>query len=294
MRHTSGVFADFLGVTVPADEWHHGALPEMESVLDEVCCERIAPDYFKGPSGGHVKFGQRSGVVWVQATGQVLAELRAFKLLDDFLMSFGTRSHRVTRLDATLDLPHSTPPVLDRLYDAVKGGELRLSRKRVTVGQLSKLVAPSLYGGEDTGTLYVGQKTAEVCLKVYDKRQERLKFTGQDIGFDLTRYEVTVRGKMGPSLRDVFDPTAIFYHYMSPEILHAPLGVPAWVPYEGGYSIERGERLPYQVLKRRMESSSELQRLLTLASQCGDHGFELFVSQAQRAYRSIPSQAKGH
>jgi len=262
--------------------------------MDELCLESPAgPEaLYLSPDGGNMKTGFRGGVFWVQVTGGVLASLRGLRLLDSYLMAFGIRPHRVTRLDAALDLPLESPPVLSRLYDQAKAGSVSLSRKRLGLGQLHKILEPALYGGPDTGTVYLGRSTAEVRLKVYDKRQERLKRTGVDIGSPLTRFEVTVTGKMGASLRDASSPQSLFYHFISPSVLSAPPGVPPWVPYVGGYEVARADTVPYQALKRRVESSRELGRLVALANDCGPHGLDLLVSLLRRyhaASRPAPS-----
>ena len=229
-----------------------------------------------------MKTGSRAGVVWVQATGGILSSLRTVRLLNNYLMVFGSRPHRVTRLDVTLDLPFDTPPILTQLYESAKKGDLHLTRKTVDRRNVTLFIEPSLYGGDDTGTIYLGAKTAEVRLKVYDKRQEVLKHTGNDLGHVQTRYECTVTNKMGPSLRDVAEPAPIFYHYMSPDILTKPIAVGAWSSYEGGYDLPKRSALPYQTLKRRIESSPELARLVKIANECGPSGLDILIFQIRK------------
>lgn len=279
------VFCDYLSVTMPKDEWFH-AKQEIEPILDEILCVKMQDDkagaYYKGEECGKLQAGFRAGVVWVQASGGLLASLRAAHLLNNYLMVFGVRPHRVTRLDATVDLPHDTPPEIERLYGACVAGQVCLTRKRIDPKQVEKWIGPSLYGGEDTGTIYMGSKAAEVRPLVYDKRQERIKHTGQDIGYSLTRYECRISGKMGPSLRDAVQPASIFFHYMSPSILTRPTEVTEWKPYLGGYEMPKQQILPYESLKRRIETSHDLVRLVQLAQECGPSGIELLISQIRK------------
>lgn len=281
------VFCDYLTVTVPKDDFEP-VLREVDSVLHELCCEAVGDLVWRCPLGGTFQAGLRGSVGWIQASGGAMGALRVTSLLAGYLCCYSVRPHRVTRLDATLDMPIESPVILSTLYSAAKAGGVRLSRKAIQPSQVSSIMSPSLYGAsQDTGTVYLGRKTAEVLLKVYDKRQELIARTGVDPGHNITRYEVTVRAKQGPTLRDVMEPAGLFYHFLSPDILKAPQGVSEWRPFtDGGYTVVRQETLPYELLKRRVESSRELAKLIQLADQCGPHGFDLLVSLMRRFHSS--------
>jgi hypothetical protein len=197
-------------------------------------------------------------------------------------MLFASRPHNVTRLDAAVDFPEDAPPVVERFYKRAVAGGISLSRKAVKASGVSQFCAPSRFDGRDTGTLYVGRHTAEVRLVVYDKREEVFKKTGDDVGHRL-RLELRITGKMGATLRDASEPAPMLYHFLVPDVLHPLPGVPAWVPFrEGGFSVDRPAVLPYARLKRRVEDSNELARLVALADECGPKGRELLCGLMRR------------
>jgi hypothetical protein len=136
-------------------------------------------------------------------------------------------------------------------------------------------MGPTLYDdtGKDTGTVYLGLRSAEVRGRVYDKTQERAN-EGECIGLTV-RHEMTVTGKMGITLRDVAEPESCFYHFWPEVLLSRPSGVPDWSPTEGGYSVERTERLPAQRLKQRVSGSADLGEIIALAQSCGPEGMRM-------------------
>lgn len=271
------VFCDFLTVTCPADEWAE-LRPALEAVLDEVSCESPREGVYICPSGGWVKVGRRSGVVWIQATGGVLQALREAGAYMAYLKAIAGHSHRVTRLDASINLAVEGQKEIPRLYLVGIEGKAKLSRKAVRPSSVSAIITPSLFDGQNTGTVYFGRCTAEVRLTAYDKREHVRQKTGEDIG-PLMRYEVKVSDKMGASLRDASEPTAMFWHFASPSVLEAPAGVPEWEPFrDGGFELNRPPMLPYARLKRRVESSRELARLVELADECGPKGRDLLCN----------------
>lgn len=277
------VFCDALTVTVPQDHYAE-LLPGLEAVLDRVLCESPEPGVYLCSSGGWVKTGSRSGVSWVQASGGVLGALRDVGAFSDYLWLFPSFPYRVTRLDATLDVVTTPSPVLVDLYNKGFAGELSLTRKRIKPRSVECRFSPAFYDeSAHTGTVYLGKRSAEVRLTVYDKRQEVYAKTRKDIGQMLLRYELRVTDKMGASLKDAQEPASMFWHFVSPDILAAPAGVDVWQPYQdGGFDIERRTVLPYERLKRRVEGSAEFPRLFALADQCGPQGRKLLYGLIRR------------
>lgn len=282
------VFCDHLTCTVPPDEWH-SLRPELESVLDGVYCESPQSGVYLCPLGGWVKVGKRSGVVWVQASGGLLLALRKLGLYNAYLSLFAARPHRVTRLDASLDLAVDAQPEIIRLYMLARGeegeiqdGGIKLSQKTVKRSNVSVILNPSRLDGRNTGTLYIGGKKAEVKLVVYDKREEFYASRQLDLGHRI-RYELRVTGKMGVTLRDAGSPAGVFWHFLSPGILTAPSDAPPWEPFtDGGFEVQRPEILPYVRLKNRVENSTELPRLLALADALGPEGRKIFFSMIDK------------
>lgn len=116
--------------------------------------------------------------------------------------------------------------------------------------------------GEETGTVYLGSRQAEVQMRVYDKQAERL-FHGVERGPGV-RYEVTVKNGL-PSLRDVFEPASLFWHYAQ-GVLPRPAGVPEWVVGSQGLELPAVEsRDALDLLRLKIQWSPDVRRLVELA-----------------------------
>lgn len=224
------------------------------------------------PSGGLIQARSRSGspVAVISASGTALAVLRSVRAYTDYLRVLSSDVHRLTRLDVALDVLVDAPPLLEVLYSRAKAGGVSLTRKALDpVRHVSRWQSPDS-AGLDTGTVYLGGKTAEVRARVYDKRLERLVSGLPDPGPWL-RAELTVTSAMGISLKDAWEPAPVFWHFMAgvlEGVVTRPSAVPAWVP--GGDSVgfalpPRPVLDPMQRLERRLEHSSDLQDLCELA-----------------------------
>lgn len=264
----SEVFCDDLRLTVPEADW-----AAVESDVRAVLETLGASVEFKSldRSGWRMENGtarsQKCGRVWsFSASGQLLAGLRAKKLFDQFLASFAAAPHRVTGIHCTTDRRQETPPVLSRILAAVNSpGGLRVSRKAVSPGAVQRHIGQDKLG-RDTGTMYLGKKTAEVRAVVYDKRHQILSAGGPDLGHDLTRYELRLRSGVGASLRDAWDPAPLFWHYMAPDILERPPGVPDWVACGEPLNLpKRDLPSPAERLRSRVYASDDLASLVSLA-----------------------------
>lgn len=256
--------SDWLTVTTPKDV---GSLvsDDVRSVVSSVPGVSASPEGgWVFPEGGCVRVRSMGLVTIFSASGGALVALRGLNLFADYLRALASESHRVTRLDAALDIPVAAPPVLQALYARGKAGKIRLSHKTVSPqGGVRRYEAPNA-GGDDTGTVYLGGKQAKVKARVYDKRQERLDKGYPDPG-PLTRYELTGMSDVGVSLKDAWEPASFFWHYMR-GILPMPPDTPVWVPGGVGFSLPPRCALDAaEVFQRRLERSAELHDLATQA-----------------------------
>lgn len=265
-------FCDRLTVSSPASH---------DAALLDVCAEFAVqldakPDGPKGrwllPEGGTFFYQSRGRFAALEASGRALAALRAATLFGDYLGALGALPHRVTRLDATLDIAEPAAPFLRDLYRKGVKGQIRLSRKPVDGTEVVQYLGAPLYPGDmDTGTVYVPMRrfgSKRQYLTAYDKRQERLSKGYPDPG-DLLRIEASAARDKGATLADAWDPEPLFYDIVSPDVLDKPAGVPAWVPAVetwtgGGYKPSE----PRRRLEWALEGSLGAE-LLRLASYPG-------------------------
>lgn len=271
------VFCDYLNCTVPlsrADD----LVAELHPLLLEAgfTAHGDASAYnvlYRTAMDGTVKLRAHTQVLCIGASGYALAALRAANLWANYLACLGAQEHRVTQIDAALDLLMPSQPFLLDVRDKGRSGCVRLSRKAVRPITVREWFAPAHYDEATiTGTVYLGLRTSEAYAKVYDKRDEMLAKGHGDPG-PLTRIEVTARGGLGVSLRDAWQPTELFYHLASPDLIPRPAGIADWVPRGEGYVLPTRTKLdPAAALKRRIESSLELAALAELADRIGPQG----------------------
>lgn len=279
--HTSMVgrpFADYLNVSVPLDS-SDGLRDAILGVLDQLGnFNEIAPGLFqfyivgvkKGVVVpiplGTVKFGRRGKVATVSASGAVLRALREHSLFDQYLAAIGSFPHRVTMLHATADfLCVDVPAAIQAVKLSAYDGDLALTRKRVLPTQCQHVFSVDC-DGKETGTLYLGQRAnADVWAKVYDKRHERLSRGFADPG-SLARVEVACMSAVGATLRDVADPTDIFYHHAGRTLVEAPPSFSGWVPHGEGYVLgDRPERSLFDRFEYLISGSLDIRRLAEMA-----------------------------
>lgn len=227
---------------------------------------------------GKVKLDRKPSHTRVSASGAALAHLRhaGEVVWFEYLSLLGSRPHRVTRLDAALDVLCSEPAdVVHRLKRRYLSG-CRLGRKALP----TTTIFECRNDGRESGTWYAGRLTRARCTaRVYDKSWERLKVAGVVMP-PTVRYEVTVRRDYGATLRDAAQPRRLFWHVASPALLRAPAGVEPWESGWGGaWEFDMVELLPAEVLRRKVETSSEIGALADLADQMGPHGRVLLARQ---------------
>lgn len=233
------------------------------------------------PPGGHgsLRVSHSTRYARISLSGAACASLRASRLWDEVLFILGSSPHRVTRLDAALDIPRDAADVLEELRLRYPDGQVSLSRKAQRVTEFLS-VRPD---GRRSGTYYVGHKdNARQSIRVYDKALEQLDKRGLTIP-PLTRYEVTARKDYGATLRDAAVPESIFWHIAAPSLLTAPKGVPMWMP-----NLEQLRTPPapsftaYEVLKRRVENSPELEALADLSDLLGPDGRKMLLHMLEK------------
>ena len=276
-------FCDYVGVSVPEAEW--GELrAEISAQLDCIGMAVEVDDARKvlwrsADAWGTVK-AQKFGGVWaVGCSGSVCAGLRVAGRFAAYLAAIGSRPHRVTRLDATLDIAEDAAPVVDRIAAAGRRGEVSLTRKRILPRHVETHLGVRADGAL-SGTVYLGAKSADVRLSVYDKQHERMSKRGLPDCGPLTRYELRLGSGVGVTLRDCAEPASVFWHYIAPPILSVPAGVPAWAPNGLGFEVERAAPpLPAQRLLKRLDNSADVRALIALAHECGPYGVSLLLGR---------------
>lgn len=279
------VFADRVQVTFDRADWRSvrsGLLEVVESVgaATEFDTPSQESALWTTSEGGTLNVKRYGPVVAVGASGRFLATLRAAGMFMDYLARLGSVPHKVTHLDATMDVLQDPPPVLESLFKrATSVPGIALSRKAVPVGHVTRLqsVRPD---GRASGTVYVGGRHADVRLCAYDKSLER-ESKGQDMGPPTVRWELRLKGG-NVTLRDVAVPAPVFWHYMA-RVLPRPEGVPAWEPANDAWSPERTLVAPADRLRRRVELSRDLAAMVRLArEECG--GLDALLQEIRWAY----------
>lgn len=284
-------FCDYLNVSFPQDVGL-ATFAQLGDVLDAALFDRVrdASGTFLYRSGsGTVKCTRRGHVAIVGSSGTALRTLRDSNLYGDFLGTLALGSHRVTRLDCTVDIPVDAAPIVEALMRKGRCGRVALSRKAVAIEDVYTHLGLDRRGVL-TGSVYFGAHTAEVRGLVYDKRHQLECKMGADIG-PCTRYEIRVSGKFGPTLHDAYAPARLFWHFASPDLLRGPDGVQPWVSHSEGFVMPPSHELtPAQLMQRKLESSPDVARLLALAKQIGPYGMDLLC---QRLRRLADSSAVG-
>lgn len=279
------VFCDHLTCSMPLADWEEfrqEAAPLFDMIGAQVDYDSERQVQWRAGKG--TCRATRVNSVWViSATGAFLAGLRCLRIFSQYLATIASHPHRVTRLDASLDLKHDTPQVLAKLVQQASSSEgLHVTRKRIKPQDCTRYVTQRA-DGLDTGSVYLGPVNADVRPVVYDKRKEQLDAGMQDLG-PLTRYECRIRSGVGPSLRDAAEPTSIFWHFMG-EVLDKPADAPEWTPHGLGFDVLRSPpALPAARLLRRLDASEDLRDLLRLAREVGPYGLSLMQGQIAKLY----------
>jgi len=267
---------DYLNVTVP-DGDADSVTGELLSIVSAVGGSAVMPGLFKLATGGTFKTEAKRGFQFYSASGDFLAGLRGHGMFENYLSAFAG-PHNVSQMHIAHDVYGTdTPALLGKLVKRTrKEPGVRLTRKKLNARTQVKTLFSASADGRDTGTVYLGNRKAEVWAKVYDKQNERLQNANQEIP-PCTRYELSVSGKAGASLRDAHSPEAIFWNFMS-DVLPAPSDAPEWFKGGQGFSLPpKVALLPAEALKRLIESSPHYDQIFALADRMGPHGYDYLL-----------------
>ena len=307
----SPAFCDYVSCTTPREHY-----PEVSASLLELLRAAGGHDEREGvlSIGTRGKFvhGERYSIGYYSLSGDALAELRRsreiFDWLGEWLTIIGTHSHRVTRLDAAVDIPAEASAVVSRFYQRARRGRVQITRKSFRPQEVKRWFGPSIVDGRETGTVYVGERgKRDVTVRVYDKREELLQRVVSDHGpltpelltlndpGPLVRYELEFGRKIGMTLRDVYEPAKLFWHYARSSLLPglAPPDVGSWEPHALGFSVPRTESLPSKQLRLLLDNSHDVKRAVLLADRCGPLGRDLLCRWLQAMESTLtPRHAK--
>jgi hypothetical protein len=299
----TNVFADWLSVTcspeisfvtgIPDDDGIGGSDP-LAFVLDSFggsIHDFSRPGclvYFVGK--GTVKIQESKNFHSASFSGAALQAIRELGKLDYLLSSIAAVPHSITRLDAALDTSQDGADVFAHYQNLYSRADRypKLTRKAVMPSYISSRRASD---GRVTGTINIGGiKNTKVSARIYDKQAEVLSKQALHIP-STTRYELTVRRDMNPSLRDVSDPTSIFWHYMGNTVLKRPSTAPVWTSGWGGaWNMVVEKPLVYQVVKAKIENNPELLRIFELAAMMSGNGRLEALNMIKRKHVDIDTK----
>lgn len=286
------IFCDWLDVTYAPD---CAPFSEVNRLLldlgfDAESADRTSFTYRHGRAV--VLFGPSRGTLRLSLSGSACAHLRACGRWDELLGELSSVPHRVTRLDAALDLPMDGADLVGLMRERYPSGSVNLTRKSVAT---SSFLAVRPSDGRETGTWYAGRRSrARFTARVYDKAWEALQKRGELMP-PTARVEVTAAGgDSGATLRDAALPAAMFWHIAAPSLLDAPEGVPVWVPNQDlGWSAAPRDFDPAALLRRRVESFAMLDALALVADDLGpmgrDYLLALIKARLESPDLSLPS-----
>jgi hypothetical protein len=221
---------------------------------------------------GSVVFKRWGQVLQVGTSGGALRSMRVAGLFDHWLSILSSYPHRVTRLDAAVDVFVPAAPRVLEAYRYVRVHGLALGRKRTPSARCSSILRTAHYGdGEavETGSVYVGRYgTSEICARIYDKRNEVLDRGGSDPG-DWMRVELTFSGQVGCTLRDASQPGPLFWNYAA-ELLQPPGGFREWSKGDTGFDLNKPPPLdPVVAITRACERNDGLRTVIRFSDKLG-------------------------
>lgn len=266
------VFCDWLDVTCSPD---NSFVDSVLRFLDRLSCQfsyRDDKTALVSVGSGKVRVDTNPKFHRVSSSGHVLSHLRATGAYSDFLSLLSEVPHSVTRLDAACDYDLDTPDILDALDQAFPDDRINFSRKALKVTRLlSRRV-----DGRLTGTWYGGHKAKAKCsVRIYDKAHEVAQKQGLYALYGLTRVEFTARKAYGASLSDAYNPESLYYSMGSPTLMAIPPGVAEWssaAEFTAWQSPDLDEPLPFELFRRRLETSPDIDRLAEIAAEMGAAG----------------------
>jgi hypothetical protein len=265
------IFCDWLDVTYSPDCSPFPSVNRMllDAGFDAESADRDSFTYRHGRA--FVVFGRSRGSMRASFSGAACSLFRDLGLWSELLSELSSVPHRVTRVDAALDLPMDGADLVDLMRRRYPSGTANLSRK---ASPTSSMLAVRPSDGRETGTWYVGNhKRGRYTARVYDKAWEALQKRGELLP-PTARVEVTAKGgDSGATLRDAAEPAALFWHLASPAILDAPEGAPVWTANRDlGWEAPKRDFNAAALLQRRVDAMAALDALAAVADELGPEG----------------------
>lgn len=271
-------FCDWLDVTYAPDDCPFPDVNQLLLTLDyqvtrdtSGTCLYLPPK----PARGAVRIEHRSRYARISASGGACSHLRGVGAWEDYLHCLATAPHKVTRCDASVDLPTDGADAIAVIQARYPDGTANLTRKALKLDYWTA-VRPD---GRYTGTVTFGYRsTARFKAKVYDKAWEALQKRGEKLP-PTTRFEMTACKDSGATLRDAAMPDALFWHIACPALFQKPPeGIPMWEPNADYHYVAKPRTFdPAATIRRRVEDSAELEAFAMLADSLGDNGREYLL-----------------
>jgi hypothetical protein len=281
-------FCDYLDVTYAPDDCPS---PELNTLLLGcgflVSRDRSGKRLYVAPNKrGTVMVMHSKRFAKISISGASCGFLRSSGYWLEALSILSTSPHKVTRLDAAVDLPIDAAPFIAKLCKRYPDGWANLSRKAQRITRVVSTRADGL----ESGTWYVGHSdSGRQSLRVYDKTLQMLDRYGEVIPLT-TRVEVTASKDKGATLHDAESPTALFWSIAAPTVLKAPEGIPVWTPNTDTHWLASPRSfVPAEILKRRIENSAELDAFLELADAVGPYGRDYMLNLLRSRVQSQDS-----
>ena len=277
----SEVICDYLDLTYSPDahvfgsDFHMGTIEKWLLSVQATCEKRDSKSaLYRLGDRGRVKMDSNSTFKRVSASGAALAHLRKHNIFNEYLSELASEPHRVTRLDAALDVARDGAETLAELRKKFSSGHAALGRKALKVNYITSIRDD----GKESGSCYLGHRQrARQTARVYDKQLEAYEKRGELLP-PTTRYEVTAKGERdrpSPTLRDAAEPTSLFWHIASPTLLKAPANVNPWIAGDGeSWVIKRPVLLPAEVVERKLSYNPDLDAIFEIAAQDGSGGLK--------------------
>lgn len=296
-------FCDWLDLTFPKDETdavNDAIRPYLIGLGGFLECpgqwrvprlERSVSDQpvYVGGKGCTVKLSTIRDVYRVSFSGGVPASLRATDTFGALLADISHLPHRITRMDATLDLPLPGPESCALVLAAGRSGAFALGRKTMAPSDVQFYDNLDARGAV-TGTVYLGPAQTRIRAVVYDKRHQLEQLAGYDVG-PRTRVELRLRD-VGVTLRDACIPDAVFWNYAH-AIVQPPANAPVWSAHGVGFDLPPSPPKDYwRILQRRVDDwTPQLLELAALADNMGPYGRRMLYRLLGQALGLTPDQA---
>jgi len=269
----NSVFPDFLSVTFNPDHFDITEIKlhlcacgyEFDDSQPKVL-KFIRPD---DPLSGLIRIESKWNHIRISISGKAIGYLIKLKQYSNLLFHLSTFPHKVTRLDASMDVPIDFPTIHPKIARKYPKDRISLGRKETSINyNLTKRD-----DGLKSGSLYMGKIRDQVQILIYDKTLEMLtKF--EIVIPTTTRYEVKLGSSIGMTLKDAQDPTELFWMYGEQLMLKKPPTVSEWVAGGEfiGWEMDNISTLPYQKLSKFVEYSTAINSMLVLADDLGTEG----------------------